>query len=548
MEVIMKKITILTSVFLSMAFASSLTLNAMKQTEVGEIEKYKIVCLGENEKVEYLLEAPKDTLEQSKVFQNMLLDSHIVDKTIWVKLPRESMAAILPLMRKCAQYKTEELTKYDVILALAKEIAGNEIIKTQDLQLIFQAATYLDCQIIRAALGLSLQARHDLASLFPTVIRNLDLSCEGSHFLNEGVVVNYCINNRFLSNDEINIRPSDLAFCGMLSDEIVKNWHRLDAYVFEQIESECQTKVNDLADLFICLNLYFSNYSQRCECALGSLNTYFINHPQILVNAVHKILKSKTFEEASKLFELIPKENVNNSGFLIAVFLTYMVFNYEKKSFMLNGIPCNIDFSESYVTLMHDGIPCYIDFSESYVSLYEHSDIDLDKQPVLKYVSILLPIFKQNIQSLSITNGSFNGLALIFNDSNKFSWLKTLNLFQNQLVTLPLEICRLRKLQRLSLTRNNLTHIPVEISELKELQELSLNSNPNLSALPSTLVVLDNLKTLNIRNTNIRIRVLPRLLLKRWKEGELKIIGKNEQQLQQQFDKCFGLMLVSNQQ
>ncbi|ENO70449.1 leucine rich repeat protein [Leptospira interrogans serovar Valbuzzi str. Valbuzzi] len=52
-----------------------------------------------------------------------------------------------------------------------------------------------------------------------------------------------------------------------------------------------------------------------------------------------------------------------------------------------------------------------------------------------------------------------------------------MNLWNNQLTTLPKEIWQLKNLQVLNLVDNQLTALPQEIGQLQNLQELNLRNN-----------------------------------------------------------------------
>ena len=75
--------------------------------------------------------------------------------------------------------------------------------------------------------------------------------------------------------------------------------------------------------------------------------------------------------------------------------------------------------------------------------------------------------------------------------------LKRLDLSDNQFTALPPQIGQLRNLKRLDLSGNRLTSLPTEIGQLRNLEELGLSHN-QLASLPTEIGQLRNLKSLNL--------------------------------------------------
>ena len=80
--------------------------------------------------------------------------------------------------------------------------------------------------------------------------------------------------------------------------------------------------------------------------------------------------------------------------------------------------------------------------------------------------------------------------------------LTILDLYANQLTTLPAEICRLINLTTLSLSYNRLTTLPVEICKLINLTELYLGGN-RLTTLPIEICRLINLTIIDLSGNPI---------------------------------------------
>lgn len=77
-----------------------------------------------------------------------------------------------------------------------------------------------------------------------------------------------------------------------------------------------------------------------------------------------------------------------------------------------------------------------------------------------------------------------------------------LNLCNNQLVSLPKEICLLSNLKTLWLSKNNLTNIPDEIGCLDQLEGLWISDN-QLEELPGSIGNLINLEYLHVYNNDL---------------------------------------------
>jgi Leucine-rich repeat (LRR) protein len=118
----------------------------------------------------------------------------------------------------------------------------------------------------------------------------------------------------------------------------------------------------------------------------------------------------------------------------------------------------------------------------------------------------------QNLEDLILSNNFIGSLEKI--KFSKFSNLKILNLYQNELEAIPASIKEFPKIETLDFYHNNLKFLPNEISELKTLKCLAASNN-QLWQLPSTLYQLINLKELYLHHNKLdSLPVLPNGLLK----------------------------------
>jgi Leucine-rich repeat (LRR) protein len=118
----------------------------------------------------------------------------------------------------------------------------------------------------------------------------------------------------------------------------------------------------------------------------------------------------------------------------------------------------------------------------------------------------------QNLEDLILSNNFIGTLEKI--KFSKFTNLKMLNLYQNELEAIPASIKELPKIETLDFYHNRLKFFPNEISELKTLICLAASNN-QLWQLPSTLNQLINLKELYLHHNKLdSLPMLPNGLLK----------------------------------
>ncbi|MDJ0578847.1 COR domain-containing protein [Crocosphaera sp.] len=104
-----------------------------------------------------------------------------------------------------------------------------------------------------------------------------------------------------------------------------------------------------------------------------------------------------------------------------------------------------------------------------------------------------------NLTSLSLSNNQLTNLP---SEICKLTNLTSLSLWNNQLTNLPSEICKLTNLTSLSLWNNQLTNIPAEIGQLTNLTSLSLSNN-QLTNIPAEIGQLTNLTSLYLSNNQL---------------------------------------------
>lgn len=93
----------------------------------------------------------------------------------------------------------------------------------------------------------------------------------------------------------------------------------------------------------------------------------------------------------------------------------------------------------------------------------------------------------------------------LYNFQKQLFWfpnLQILEMFSNNINSIPPEISKLTRLKELLLSGNNIKEIPVELYELKNLEKLSLNGNP-IKSISSDIKNLKKLNNIQINYTNI---------------------------------------------
>lgn len=114
-----------------------------------------------------------------------------------------------------------------------------------------------------------------------------------------------------------------------------------------------------------------------------------------------------------------------------------------------------------------------------------------------------LPSGLSKLVQLQRVSLRFCGLNQLSDSLNTLQNLKVLDLEGNRLSDLPPVLLTMTRLEELDLSANRLMRISPEINKMKNLKELNLRDNPLLTTLPMQIFELQNLETLDIRNTRI---------------------------------------------
>lgn len=99
---------------------------------------------------------------------------------------------------------------------------------------------------------------------------------------------------------------------------------------------------------------------------------------------------------------------------------------------------------------------------------------------------------------------SSQGLRNISRSLFDLTFIKLLNLANNEIDVIPKEICMLRNLEVLNLGRNKIRSIPPELGRITNLKELNLRDNL-ISNVPMEIGALYNLETLDLSNNPLVI-------------------------------------------
>lgn len=131
--------------------------------------------------------------------------------------------------------------------------------------------------------------------------------------------------------------------------------------------------------------------------------------------------------------------------------------------------------------------------------LNQLSIINLSSSHFSDYATILqlLPL---QIQTLYLYS---NALKELSEEVSRFSNLKILNLYNNQLIKIPKTIISLTALKELRISNNQLEEIPKEICNLPSLELLYVMEN-QLTALPEEIGNLPHIKEIAVRNNQIK--------------------------------------------
>ena len=123
----------------------------------------------------------------------------------------------------------------------------------------------------------------------------------------------------------------------------------------------------------------------------------------------------------------------------------------------------------------------------------------------LRNIQNVPPINRLTIKNNQIVGANFSGGYSPYNfelNLTTLSYLKKLELFKNNLTSLPERICKLVELQELNLAENNLSSLPNCIGNLVYLTIFKLTGN-NLISLPKNIGNLVYLTILKLTGNNL---------------------------------------------
>ncbi|ETE66888.1 Leucine-rich repeat-containing protein 57 [Ophiophagus hannah] len=105
-----------------------------------------------------------------------------------------------------------------------------------------------------------------------------------------------------------------------------------------------------------------------------------------------------------------------------------------------------------------------------------------------------------NLRTIDLSNNKLESLPSFI---GKFSVLKSLALNHNRLTVLPEDLCKLKKLEILHLNNNQLTRLPSSFGQLAALKTLSLSGN-KLQTIPVQLCSLHHIDVVDLSRNQIQ--------------------------------------------
>ncbi|XP_003214585.1 leucine-rich repeat-containing protein 57 [Anolis carolinensis] len=105
-----------------------------------------------------------------------------------------------------------------------------------------------------------------------------------------------------------------------------------------------------------------------------------------------------------------------------------------------------------------------------------------------------------NLRTIDLSNNKIETLPPLM---GKFCVLKSLALNHNKLIALPEELCKLKKLEALHLNGNQLTQLPAAFGQLAALKTLGLSGN-KLRTIPVQLCSLRHLDVVDLSRNQIQ--------------------------------------------
>lgn len=105
-----------------------------------------------------------------------------------------------------------------------------------------------------------------------------------------------------------------------------------------------------------------------------------------------------------------------------------------------------------------------------------------------------------NLRTIDLSDNKIESLPQMM---GAFSALKNLNLNHNKLSVLPAELCKLKKLETFHLNNNRLTRLPADFGQLSALKTLSLSGN-QFRTVPVQLCSLRQLTVVDLSKNKIQ--------------------------------------------
>ncbi|MCW5907708.1 MAG: leucine-rich repeat domain-containing protein [Chitinophagales bacterium] len=113
------------------------------------------------------------------------------------------------------------------------------------------------------------------------------------------------------------------------------------------------------------------------------------------------------------------------------------------------------------------------------------------------------PIAVTSITSLEDFEISFNNITAIPKELTALAKLKRVSASKCGLKNLPAELGKMQTVEIIDLSYNDFTSIPTQLTGMKNLKTLDLSFNKNLSAFPSEIKDLAQLRFLNLKSAKI---------------------------------------------
>lgn len=123
---------------------------------------------------------------------------------------------------------------------------------------------------------------------------------------------------------------------------------------------------------------------------------------------------------------------------------------------------------------------------------------NLSKQGLTEFPEQLLKLTKC-LRTLELSE---NKLPSIPREIGSFTLLKSLNISHNRLTSIPAEVGNLKKLEAFSMSNNRITTLPASLSKLQAVRDVNLSHN-KLSVFPTQLAGLKNLDSLSLSHNNL---------------------------------------------